>query len=240
MDVEVKDLFATAATANQVDAGVGVIWWTTHPEGGYALTAIDYDIFDVASINADWLGTFFERSAALVAKHRPSTRGCNLRVEHPGLINILKRADDAYRDTAPKVDRSQFDIQPVKYYEAKKWPPKLDDRAFSIRPLVDSGKVVKVETGLRRFSFRAIRTNHLIAQIKNHRPGDAESAGELLHAFVLGVLLGTQQRSLSYFEAFEQMKRNDARKAAARTSTPLSGPSDGPFGGAYIPGRRPW
>lgn len=231
MDVETQELFATAATAEKVDAGVGVIWWAKHPAGGYALTALDYDLFDVSAINADWLGAFFERSADLVAKHQPVTRSCHLRVEHGGLNNVLKRAGDAFCDTpaARTVNRSFFDIQSVKNYEAAKWPKTLDERAFEIRPLVDSGKVVKVETGLRRFSFRSIRTNHLISQIKAHRPGDAQSAGELLHAFVLGVLLGTTRRSMSYFEAFAH---RDVQRAESK-------PSSGPFG-AYVPGRRPW
>jgi hypothetical protein len=223
---ETRELFATVATADQVDAGVGVIWWATHPPGDFALTVVDYDIFDVPSVNAEWLGTLFGRCADLVAKHKPERPGCLLRVEHPGLINVMKRADEAYRDTPARgVDRSIFDIKPVRDYESKKWPLTLDERAFSIRPLVDSGKVVKVEKGLRRFSFRAIRTNHLISQIKQHRPGDAASAGELLHAFVLGVLLGTTPRSMCCFEAYWQ-------------SASKSKPSAGPFG-PYVQGRRP-
>jgi hypothetical protein len=228
MELETKDMFATAATADQVDAGVGVIWWATHPEGSYAMTAIDYDIFDVAAINSEWLEAFFKRSADLVEKHQPAMRECLLRVEHSGLNNVLKRADDAFRDTpaARTVNRSVFDIRPVKEYETGKWPKSLDERAFEIRPLVDSGKIVKIETGLRRFSFRSIRTNHLIAQVKAHRPGDATTAGELLHAFVLGVLLGTKRRSSSFFDV-----------AAPRTAKSTA--SKGPFG-AYVPGKRPW
>jgi hypothetical protein len=229
---ETRELFATVATADQIEAGVGVIWWATHPAGGYALTVIDYDIFDIPSINAEWLGTLFARCADLVTTHRPATRGCHLRVEHPGLINVLNRADAAYRDTPAtnKVNRSIFDIRPVKDHEKRyksvQWPESLDERAFSIRPLVDSGKVVKVEKGLRRFSFRAVRTNHLIAQIKQHRPGDAASAGELLHAFVLGVLLGTTPKPSTFFTACSQPPASE------------SPPSAGPFG-TYIQGRRP-
>jgi hypothetical protein len=230
MDVETAELFATAATADKLDAGIGVIWWATHPPGAYALTALDYDLFDVSEINADWLKTFSERSADLVAKHQPTTRGCHLRVEHPGLKSVLKLADSAYRDMPSSgVNRSNFEILPVRESESKKWPTTLDDRAFAIRPLVDSGKVVKIETGLRRFSFRAVRTNHLIAQVKSHRPGDAQSAGELLHAFVLGVLLGTTPRSFGVLEALDRLKNSAA----------TNNPSSGPFG-PYVQGRRSW
>lgn len=240
---ETQELYATVATADQVDAGVGVVWWATHPAGGYSLTVVDYDIFDMPSVNAEWLGTLLGRCVDLAEKHKPERRGCHLRVEHPGLINVLKRADAAYRDTPAGrtvptrggIDRSLFDIRPVDY-ESEKWPATLDERAFSIRPLVDSGKVVKVEMGLRRFSFRSLRTNHLISQVKAHRPGDAASAGELLCAFVLGVLLGTTPRSMCFFEACAQMKRNDERK---RLNIPQSGPAAGPFGAGYIRGRRP-
>lgn len=221
---EIHELFATAATADQIDAGVGVIWWATHPPGDYALTALDYDIFEMPAINAKWIDAFFERSAKLAAEHKPATPGCLLRIEHPGLKNVLKLADEAYRDTPASraVDRYAFDIRPIKDSEAAKWPATLDERAFSIRPLVDSGKVVKVATGLRRFSWRAIRTNHLLSQVKQHRPGDAASAGELLHAFVLGTLLGTTPKGTSCFGR----------------APPKGSPSSGPFG-AYLPGRRP-
>jgi hypothetical protein len=232
---EILELYATAATADQIDAGIGVIWWARHPEGGYGLTIVDYDIFQVVSINGDWIGALFERSAKLAEQHKPATKGCHLRVEHPGLIHILERADAAFRDTAANrtINRYDFDIRPVKDYEADKWPKSLDERAFSIRPLVDSGKVVKVEKGLKRFSFRSIRTNHLISQIKAHRPGEAASAGELLYAFVLGVLLGTTRRSKSFFDV-------DFVIGRAQSSAKKPSPSEGPFGSGYIPGRRPW
>jgi hypothetical protein len=230
MEFEIQEIFATAATADKPEAGMGVVWWAKHPPGGYALTALDYGLFDMPEINAEWLGTFFERSAELIATHQPATRGCLLRVEHLGLGNVLKRCDDAFRDTPANrtVNRSIFDIRPVKQYESKKWPATLDERAFHIRPLVDSGKVIKVATGLKRFSFRSIKTNHLISQVKSHRPGDAQSAGDVLHAFILGVLLGATQKSMSYFDAFGQ---RDAKGDAK--------PSSGPFG-AYIPGKPKW
>lgn len=229
---EITELFATAATADQNGAGVGVIWWATHPPGDYALSVLDYDISEVPAVNADWIGAILERSKQIDALHAPAQRGCHIRVEHAGLAEIFKRADAAYRDTpAPSaIDRSIFSILPIKPHEAAKWAPTLDERAFSIRPLVDSGKIVKIEKGLRRLSFRAIKTNHLISQIRRHRPGDAASAGELLHAFVLGVLLGTTPRSMSFFEAHA---RRDQTKDQNNTA------SKGPFG-AYIPGRRPW
>lgn len=219
-----ETIFATAATADQVDAGVGVIWWATHAPGGYALTVLDYQLDEVSAINADWLGSLFARSAELVAEHRPVTHECFVRVEHPGLLDLIKRADAAFRDTkaSEKINRSEFDIRPIRGYESAKWPATLDQRTDSVRPLVNSGKVVKLETGLRRFSWRAIRTNHLIAQIKRHRPGDGASAGELLQAFVLGVLLGATPRSVSSFGPFPEKGT----------------PSAGPFG-SYIQGRRP-
>ena len=241
---ETQELYATVATADQVDAGVGVVWWATHPAGGYSLTVVDYDIFDMPSVNAEWLGNLLGRCVDLAEKHKPERRGCHLRVEHPGLINVLKRADAAYRDTPAgrnRTDARRHRSIAFRYphgvtTKSEKWPVTLDERAFSIRPLVDSGKVVKVEMGLRRFSFRSLRTNHLISQVKAHRPGDAASAGELLCAFVLGVLLGTTPRSMCFFEACAQMKRNDERK---RLNIPQSGPAAGPFGAGYIRGRRP-
>jgi hypothetical protein len=224
---ETREMFATCGTADQIDAGIGVIWWATHSPGNFALSVVDYDVFEVPTINAAWLADFFARSVELVAKYQPNERGCLLRVEQKGLLNILKLADEAYVDATGSrgVDRSIYDIRKIRDHEAAKWPVTLDERAFLIRPLVNSGKVVKLETGLRRFSFRAIRTNHLVSQIKRHRPGDAASAGELLHAFVLGVLLGTTRRSMSCFERFGPAPEKGA-------------PSKGPFGG-YISGKRP-
>lgn len=227
-----ETIFATAATADQTDAGSGVIWWATHAPGGYALTVLDYQLDEVSAINADWISSLFARSAELVAEHRPVTHECFVRVEHPGLLDLIKRADVAFRDTkgSEKVNRSEFDTRPIRGYESAKWPATLDERTDSVRPLVNSGKVVKLETGLRRFGFRAIRTNHLVAQIRRHRPGDAASAGELLQAFVLGVLLGTTPRRMSYFEAMGRL--------LDRPETEKSTPSKGPFGG-YISGKRP-
>jgi hypothetical protein len=223
---ETKTIFATAATADQSDAGVGVIWFATHPPDDYALTVLDYDLCEMPAVNADWLGALLRRSAELVGEHKPTAAQCFLRVEHPGLLDVLKRADSAYRDTkaSDATDRSAYDIRPIKTHESAKWPATLDERMSAIRPLVNSGRTVKLETGLRRFSFRALRTNHLVAQIRQHRPGDAASAAELLHAFVLGVLIGTTKKPMSFFEAA------DAARGAA--------PSVGPFG-PYIPGQRP-
>jgi hypothetical protein len=221
-------IFATAATADQIDAAIAVIWWATQPPGGFALRVLDYRLDEIAAVNAEWIGAVIARSAELEAEHGPAAReGCPIRVEHPGLNDVLLRADAAFRDRAVGArNRFAFDLQPIKDYEAAKWPATLDERTDMVRPLVNSGKVVKLETGLRRFGFRAIRTNHLVSQIRRHRPGDAASAGELMHAFVLGVLLGTTPARMSWFD------RPDP-------STPKSSPGSGPFGGAYLPGRRP-
>jgi hypothetical protein len=221
-------IFATVATADQIDAAIAVIWWATQPPGGFALRVLDYQIAELAAVNSEWIGAVITRSAELEAEHGPAARdGCPIRVEHPGLIDVLRRADAAFRDTPASARyRSAFDLQPIRDYEAAKWPATLDERADMVRPLVNSGKVVKLETGLARFGFRAIRTNHLVSQIKRHRPGDAASAGELLHAFVLGVLLGTTPERMSWFD------RPDP-------GAPKSSPGSGPFGGAYLPGRRP-
>lgn len=225
---EILELFATAATADRVDAGVGIIWFAKHPPGDFALTVIDYFIYQTSEIDADWVGTFFKRSAELVTKHQPATRSCMLRVEHLGLVDVLKRANEAFRDTqaSKAVDSTAFDIRPIKDYESAKWPATLDERCFAIRPQVDSGKVIRTETGLRRFNFRAMRTNHLKDQIKRHRPGDAASAGELLQAFVLGVLLGTTPKRSSFFDACNQPRGEK------------SSPANGPFG-SFVRGRRP-
>lgn len=221
-----ETVFATAATADRANAEIGIIWWLTSVEG-YALAVADYDLFDVASVNADWVETFFRRSAELVAEHDPATRGCFLRVEHHGLIDLFTRADGAYRETrsGERLDRSAFDIREVEEYEAKKWPATFDERAYAVRPLVDSKKVIRPATGLRRFAWNSIYSNHLAAQVRGHRPGDAPC--ELVGAFVLGVLLGTTPRSMSFFAA---MNRRDAPEAK-------SAPSQ--FAGAYLPGRRP-
>lgn len=223
-----EQLFATAATADQIDAGVGIIWWAKHAEGGYALTVLDYLIEEMPAVNSGWIGSLFKRSAELDTKHQPATRGCHLRVEHPGLIDVLLRAHSAFRDTraADAIDRTAFNIGVIRDDETARWPATLDARADAIRPQVNTGKVVKLETGLRRFGFRAIKTNHLISQIKRHRPGDAASAGELLHAFVLGVLLGTAPKRTSWF--------SQPMPGAAKSSPPGS-----PFG-PYFKGSRPF
>lgn len=226
---ETLRLFATAATADRIDAGCGVIWWATHPPGDYALTVLDYALVDMPAVNAAWLDALYQRSADLIATHKPAMRECPLRVEHPGLLDVLEHAEEARADAPAhaRVDRSAVAVQPVSGYETAKWPATLDERAFAIRPSVDSGKIVKLETGLRRFSFRAIRTNHLVSQIKQHRPGNAESAGELLQAFVLGVLLATAPKTPSLIDYFDD--RPDGALA----------PSAGPFGAGYIAGNRP-
>lgn len=231
---ETHELFATAATADQNDAGIGLIWWATHPPGEYALTVLDYDLTDMAAVDGEWIGKVFKRSGELLENHKPKKRDCRLRVEHPGLVDVLKRADAAYRDTKASevLDRDAYDIRPIGEHEKAKWPTTFDERMSAIRPLVNSGKVVKLETGLRRFSFRAIRTNHLVSQIKQHRPGDAASAGELLHSFVLGVLLGTKPKGTSWFS------REPGPLLGGGGSPPQSTPSTGPFG-IYVPGRRP-
>lgn len=39
-----QKIFATMATADRIDAGVGVIWWSLTPCGPYLLHALDYDL----------------------------------------------------------------------------------------------------------------------------------------------------------------------------------------------------
>jgi hypothetical protein len=214
-------LFATAATADRADADTGVIWWATDVEG-YALAILDYDLFAVRSVNSAWAAAFFKRSAELVAQHTPAVRGCHLRVEHAGLVDLLRRADDAFRDTKPAdaIDRSAFDIRPVREHESARWPSTFDERAYAVRPLVGSEKVIKPATGMRIFPWKSINANHLAAQVRRHKPGDP--ASELVGAFILGVLLGTTKRRMSFFG----------------TPPKKPNPETSPFG-PYVRGGRP-
>jgi hypothetical protein len=218
-----KTLFATAATGDADDSGVAVIWFTTHPADDFALKAVSYEQHPMSAVDAEWVEQFFKRSADLVTAHEPQTKGCLLRVEHPGLLDVLKRADAAFRDTESEpVDRSIYDIRPVKEWESSRWPATFDERASSIRPLVNSGRAIKFDTRLRKFA--AAGKNALLSKLRQHRPGDS-AVGALLHAFVLGVLLGTTRRPACFFTAAKD--------------DPEGSPSSGPFG-SYIPGRRPW
>ncbi|MGH8328356.1 MAG: hypothetical protein ACRET2_16515 [Steroidobacteraceae bacterium] len=174
------------------------------------------------------------RSIELDNEHKPARTGCLLRVEHFGLRSVLERADEAFRasDDARTVERTAFDLKPVSDTERAKWPATLDERMSSLRPLINSGRVVRYGRGLGRYNWRARRINHLSEQLRQHRPGDATSAGELLQAFVLGVLLGTT-RSSSFFDVMARMEEADERKARGEPHPALSGPF------AYIQGRRP-
>lgn len=227
----IDDIFATAGTAAALDAGIGVVWWAMHPPGDYVLTVLDYRISEIPGISSDWIGDFFKRSAELVATHKPIHPGCHLRVEHPGLINVLKRADEAFCDTqaAGAINRDAFDIKPITSYESAKWKPTLDERMAELSPLVKSGRVIRPAAGLPWFNWRARKLNHLKDQVERHRPGDAASAGELLQAFVLGVLLATTPKSKSFLELVGSWSDGGG-------ATP---PSEGPFGLGYISGRRP-
>lgn len=230
---EIKRLFATAATADREGAGVGVIWWAVGPPDGYALSLLDYRICEMADVNAQWIRDFFWRSIELDNESHAEEIGCHLRVEHSGLLSILERADEAFRDTkdAGTVNRSAFAIDPIRQFESAKWPATLDDRVSQIRPLVNSKRVVR-GPGLPWFSFRGLRVNHLREQVGAHRTGDAASAGELLQAFILGVLIGTTPEPIGWFD-----KRNPF--CSGSNTPPKSNPASGPFGGGYVKGQRP-
>lgn len=218
-----QTVFCTAATADRTDADIGLIWWATGVEG-YALEILDYELHETEAINAAWIGEVLARCAELASSRKPAQRGCFVRVEHPGLTELLRRAEEAFSHTnaADRVDSAQYAIRPVKEYEAAKWPTTFDERAYAIRPLVESNKVIRPATRLRRFSWNAIYTNHLAAQVARHKPG--APASELVVAFTLGVLLGTTPQRKSFFDF---MDRGDSED-----------PSSDRFG-PYVPGPRP-
>jgi hypothetical protein len=218
MNAEV--LFASVATSDAGDPDVGVVYWLRHPGGSFAATILDYSITEIADIDANWIAAALNRGAELAALHNPAQPGCALRVEQPGLRQILEGANAAYRDSPEqRLHQWHYRVDPIKDYEAEKWPATFIERAAMIRQLVNSGRVIRAETGLRRFTFRAIKSNHLISELQRFRPGEAGSG--LLTAFVLGALIATTKRSASVFDRFS-------------APTPAAG---GSFG-AYIRGGR--
>lgn len=186
MDERPEKLFATIATCDRPDAGVGVVWFAFSPRGTYLLRVVDYSLESMSAINGEWLEAFFAQSAELVRLHRPVFSGCVGWVEDAGLVSVLEAAGRA-REGAGVPDG--YDIERVRDSAAAAWPATIDERVAQTRALVNSGTVVRIESGLRRFAFRGTKTDHLVAQLRRHRRGDAASAGELLHVFVLALLL---------------------------------------------------
>jgi hypothetical protein len=180
-----QHLFATIATCERIDAGVGVIWWSYSPRGRFLVHVLDYDLASMPSINGAWIAALLAHSDELIAKHRPVTPLCKAYVEPGGLVTVLELAMRAYKASADE-QREPYTV--VSPHDVERWPRSFDERARLVQPLVNSRKVVTIDSN-RSFSFRAVRTNHLAAAIRDHRPGDPSSASELLHAFVLGMLL---------------------------------------------------
>jgi hypothetical protein len=182
-------IFATIATCDWVDAGVGIVWWAFAPRGRYLVRVLDYDLNAMSGVNAAWIGALIKHGEDLVARFRPSSSSsCVNYVEPSGLVTLIELAVRAWRATVPADVASEPPIRVLSSYEVERWPKTLDERAAQVRPLVNSGTTVRVESG-RSFVFRQVRTNHLAAALRNHRPGNAATASELLHAFVLGLLI---------------------------------------------------
>jgi hypothetical protein len=219
----VDGLFASVATSDAGDPAVGVVWWARHPSGSFEATILDYAIAETAEIDANWMHDTLDRGAELALQYRPAAPGCNLRVEQPGLRQVLEGANAAYHDSAEDpLDQWKYRIEPIKDYESAKWPATFVERAVLIRQLVNSGRIIRSEKHLRKFNFRAVKGNHLIAELKRFRPGEPATGSGLLTAFVLGALIAKAKRSASSFSRFAE-------------PTPAAG---GSFG-AYIPGSRP-
>lgn len=233
-------IFASAASCERVDAGVGVIWWAYTPRGQYLLRVLDYDLAEPRQVNAAWIDALFRHGIELVREHRPLDKKCAVWVEQGGLLNALTIAMRAWHssEAAALIAPVAYDLIALHDWQTAAWPATLDARAAELRPLINSGTTIKIERGLRQFSFRALRTNHLVRQLRDHRPGVPESAGELLNAFMLGLLLtrdGDLRRSLPEPELPESHEEGLLSRMAAAVrrvlpTLPAPAPSGPPMG----------
>ena len=221
-------VFATAATCERVDGGVGTIWWAHTPRGEFLLRVLDYDLAPMQAVNDKFVEALFQRSAELVGRNDPLETRCITYCEAGGLLDQFRLAVRASFSAGVALDRNVADIALAPAQELAKWPPTLDGRAAMVRPLVNSGTTIRLETGLRQFSFRAIRTNHLIAAIKNHRPGAPETATELMNAFVLGIMLARASDRRSQLPAFTQAPAAAEGGMLARLAEALRNALSGP------------
>jgi hypothetical protein len=59
------------------------------------------------------------------------------------------------------------------------------------------------------FDFRALRRNHLAGQLKSHQPGVPGTAGELVHALTLGILLARDGDARPYLPDFPEVESRE-------------------------------
>ncbi len=222
-----ESLFATIATCDRPDAGVGVIWFAFNSRGRYLLHVLDRSLEDMSAVRGEWLAALFAQGAELARKYRPIEPGCIAWVERGGgLLELLEAAGRAWEASGGSAEDG-IDLQPVRDSDSASWPATIDERVAAMRPLVNSGTVVRIESGLRRFAFRGTTTEHLVAQLRRHRPGDPSSAGELLHAFVLGLFLtrgGDRRTVLPPFTEHEQTSDGLFARMAQFLRHPLAPP----------------
>jgi hypothetical protein len=215
-----ETVFATIATADRADAGIGVVWFAHTPRGRYLLHVLDYDLSGMNQVGGPWIRALFERGAELAKRWRAMDTGCIAWAEPGALLDLLAAACRTWTATAPSLSRDEYDLCEIPQTTSAAWPASIDDRAAIIRPLVNSGTCVKFEP-LRKFGFRALRLNHLASQLRAHQPGAPGTAGELVHAFTLGVLLareGDQRPRIPDFEGADSPRGDEgplARIASA-------------------------
>lgn len=186
-------LFATIGACERPGTAVALIWWAFYPyQEHQRLRLLDYDLVEMdEAVSVNWFTKAFVRGRQLREEWNIPGELMNIHCEEGPLFDALTGPVYEYLERwLPKAP--DFDLISVES-DRFECGTKLDERADAMRPLINSGELVKLARSAytREIQHRGIKANALISQVLGFRTPSRDLAAELVAAFVLGCLLGS-------------------------------------------------
>lgn len=188
-----RRVFATLAVCDRPGTAVAVVYFASAHLTGPPLRVLGYELAEVSEVQVvDWLRAVFERAHTFRREWGALESSTRLWVEDPQLLEALTQPLMAYVQSLPGLGtggRPPVDIIRV---PTERLPVGLDERAASLRSMMNAGGLLKVGRGAysQQSTHRSVRANHLLAQVLGYRPAALDSAQELVAALLLGCLIG--------------------------------------------------
>lgn len=228
-------VMATVAACDSPNSAVGAVLWVLSPHYGYLAKVVDYDVVEISeALGSGWLPRLIERLQALRAEWNAVDPVTRIFVERGELFQALAAPLMEQLRTSPLIaagTRPPYDlvaIENTSKIQSRCMPVGLDARASDLRAVVNGGQHVKVARSAytRQVTHRSAATNHLMAQLLNYRPGQHETAQELVAAFALGMWIARKEDGRTSLPPAELV-------AAARAPEPVL------LGGQTVPPSSP-